>query len=206
MPSSPSATPTQSQQRSVRNTRNSSSNNGSISRSRGQGAAANHINPQAPATPTPDAAGDDRLLQPRNLNVNEPLNVPAFNGPATVDIIAASEELTGGSWWNWNTGKKRRAFNKAMAATVMDESKDIKNGNPTKRRIDLNSFAALMWSLIGFVCGGRRLLTRAKGLIHCLFQVSLFQFPELFGDETPQEARKFHEERSVQCLEVPENH
>jgi hypothetical protein len=84
--------------------------------------------------------------------------------------------------WKWRTNQGK-SLDKGLMMVIKDEMERKKTGvSKKKRSIDLDSLAALIWALLGFLYSSRFLKTRAEALVRCVFHVMMKLYPELFKD------------------------
>ncbi|CAB9529733.1 hypothetical protein SEMRO_2605_G332420.1 [Seminavis robusta] len=127
------------------------------------------------------AVGDfpSRLLD--NSFAAIPVN-PVNNTKPRSSLPSQQNLVNSSVWFRWYSAKGRQ-LDKDLHKAVMDEiGKDKKNGNSKLRRINLELFAKVIWSVIGFVYSSRWVRSRAKALVEVVFGYFLTTFPDFFHD------------------------
>lgn len=106
---------------------------------------------------------DDRLVSTGALTA-------IASSPRALTRVSFSNSSPTWQKWSCPSGV---APQKHLAAAINDkeDSKNMANGNPNKRGINLELFAHVIWCVASFVCVRRHLKTRAKAIVKCIFQV-----------------------------------
>ncbi|CAB9505987.1 hypothetical protein SEMRO_250_G098940.1 [Seminavis robusta] len=119
---------------------------------------------------------------PSRLLDNSFKSIPVTNTKPRSTLPSQQSLVNSSVWFRWYTSKGRQ-LDKDLHKAVMDEiGKDKKNGNSKLRRINLDLFARVIWSVIGFVYPSRWLRSRAKALVEVVFGYFLTTFPDFFHD------------------------